>query len=71
NGRGIARDKLEEIFDFGYSTKTDKGKMRGVGLFQCRRIAENHNGALTVRTIPGLETIFTLTLPLNGRPSAG
>ncbi|NKQ37771.1 MAG: GAF domain-containing protein [Chloroflexi bacterium] len=71
NGKGIARDKLDEIFEFGYSTKAEKGKMTGVGLFQCRRIAENHNGSLEVKTIPGLETVFTLKLPLNGRPSAG
>jgi len=64
NGKGIAPNKLAEIFEFGYSTKTEKNNMTGVGLFQCRRIAENHNGTLEVKTVPGLETVFTLTLPL-------
>ncbi len=66
NGKGIARDKLEEIFEFGYSTKEEKGKMTGVGLFQCRRIAENHNGTLTAQPMPDVGMIFTLTLPRNG-----
>jgi signal transduction histidine kinase len=65
NGKGIAHDKLEEIFEFGYSTKEEKGKMTGVGLFQCRRIAENHNGTLTAHPMPEVGIVFTLTLPRN------
>ncbi len=64
NGKGIPPNKLTEIFEFGYSTKIEKNNMTGVGLFQCRRIAENHNGTLEVKSMPGLETVFTLTLPL-------
>lgn len=70
NGKGISADKLDEIFEFGYSTKEEKGKMTGVGLFQCRRIAENHQGTLTVRTLAGVETIFTLTMPQNNHHPA-
>lgn len=62
NGPGIAPGDLEKIFRPFYSTKGGRGT--GLGLSLCRRIAELHGGAITVRSTPGSGCTFTVTLPL-------
>jgi signal transduction histidine kinase len=57
NGRGIHEDKLNEIFTPFYSTKKDG---TGIGLSFARQIILLHKGNISVKSIPGKETIFTL-----------
>ncbi|MCL5966467.1 MAG: ATP-binding protein [Deltaproteobacteria bacterium] len=63
-GPPIPEDHLERIFDPFYTTK-DGGT--GLGLSICSRIADQHDGVLSVRNLPdggGVE--FSLTLPAGG-----
>lgn len=61
NGCGIAPDHLEQIFA---PFATYKAGGTGLGLAIARRIAKAHNGSLTVSSVPGDLTVFTLTLPV-------
>ncbi|UCC45008.1 MAG: PAS domain S-box protein, partial [Candidatus Zixiibacteriota bacterium] len=67
-GIGIPHDILEKIFDPFFSTKGVWGKDEvigtGIGLSICRNIAREHGGELTVDSIVGMGTTFTLTLPV-------
>ena len=63
-GPGITPANKKRLFDPFFTTRPDGA---GLGLFSCRRIAEAHGGAISVRSRPGA-TQFTLTLP--GMPEA-
>ena len=58
-GPGITPQNKKRLFDPFFTTRPDGA---GLGLFSCRRIAEAHGGAITVRSRPGA-TQLTLTLP--------
>jgi signal transduction histidine kinase len=61
DGPPIPRDQLERIFDPFYTTK-DGGT--GLGLSICSRIADQHDGVLSVRNLPeGRGVEFLLSLP--------
>lgn len=67
-GSGIPRDKLPQIFDRYYTTKsgpdaTGKGGT-GVGLSTCKDIVEAHHGRLRVESTVGRGTAFTVRLPV-------
>ena len=63
-GPPIPEESLERVFDPFYTTK-DGGT--GLGLSICSRIADQHEGALTVRNLPGERGVeFSLTLPASG-----
>ena len=57
NGRGISSDGLDQIFVPFYSTKS---KGSGIGLSFSRQIMQLHGGSISVTSIPGEETVFTL-----------
>lgn len=57
-GPGIPEDRLERIFESGFTTK-DTG--HGFGLAVCRRIVENHQGDIEVKSVIGEGTTFRLT----------
>lgn len=61
NGKGIAPENLERIFERGFSTKSEQTNS-GLGLFICRETIEEHGGTLTVTSEPG-NTLFTVRLP--------
>jgi signal transduction histidine kinase len=68
DGPPIPRDQLERIFDPFYTTK-DGGT--GLGLSICSRIADQHDGLLSVRNLPeGKGVEFTLALPAGGGKDA-
>ena len=58
-GPGISAQNRRRLFDPFFTTRPDGA---GLGLFSCRRIAEAHGGAISVRSRPGA-TQFTLRLP--------
>lgn len=61
NGCGIPEDKLDTIFD-PFVTYKENGT--GLGLSTAKQIAEAHEGSIWVQSVPGEETIFTVTLPV-------
>ncbi len=69
SGGGIEKEPLDKIFDPFYSTKgvwgEDAVSGTGMGLSICRNIAREHKGDLTVDTIIGVGTVFTITLPIS------
>lgn len=60
NGMGMLPETLEKVFNLHFTTK--KGG-HGLGLFNCRKIAKQHDGELTVMSERHVGTTFTLTLP--------
>ncbi len=63
-GIGIAKENIERIFQRGYTTKvTDKGL--GFGLWWSRAYIERIGGVLTVKSMYGDWTQFTVTLPVS------
>ncbi len=62
NGTGIAPDVLPKIFDPFFTTK-DVGQGTGLGLSICHGIATSHGGDISVESVVGQGTKFTLTLP--------
>ena len=69
-GAGIAREHLPRIFDRFYrpsSSREGSSSGSGLGLAIVKSIAELHGGKVGVRSEPGLETAFTLSLPAAAR----
>ncbi|MDF1545088.1 MAG: ATP-binding protein, partial [bacterium] len=68
SGSGIEQSHLVKVFDPFFSTKGVWGKDEvigtGMGLAICRNIAREHDGDLTAKSIVGMGTTFTLTLPV-------
>jgi PAS domain S-box-containing protein len=60
NGIGMSEETLGKVFNLHFSTK--KGG-HGLGLHNCRKIVEQHNGELVPTSAPGEGTTFTLVLP--------
>ena len=68
-GPGIEDAVLPHIFEPFFTTKTD-GKGTGLGLAICHGIVTSHGGTLSVQTLLGRGTTFTILLPLVS-PTAG
>lgn len=67
NGIGIAQADIGHIFKKFY--RVEKGDIHttkglGLGLYYTRRIAAAHGGELTVQSIPGKRSTFTMTIPI-------
>ncbi len=61
-GIGLDPEIKDRIFDPFFTTK---GQGTGIGLSVSYAIIENHGGSITVDSIPGEGTTFTITLPVN------
>lgn len=61
NGCGISPEQIEHIFQ---PFTTYKSNGTGLGLAIASRITRAHKGTLTVTSVPGDLTAFTLTLPV-------
>src|SRR5205823_3817041 len=59
-GSGIAVEHLGQIFEPLYTTKPGG---TGLGLYLVQEIVAAHGGSVTVESMPGQGTTFTLTLP--------
>jgi len=70
NGIGIPKEKQIDLFKKFYqvdATLTREKGGSGLGLSICKGIIENHNGTITVNSVPNQETTFTITLPINSK----
>ncbi len=64
-GKGIDPDFLPHIFDkFAVQSIQHHTEGLGLNLTLCREIIEHHGGFISVRSVPGDETCFTVRLPL-------
>ena len=64
NGPGIAPDDVDRIFDLHFTTRHGRVEFGlGLGLRIARDIVSQHDGSITVASIPG-RTTFTVTLPV-------
>ncbi|MFJ5158313.1 sensor histidine kinase [Pantoea sp. NPDC088449] len=63
DGPGIEAERLNTIFEKGFSTK---GENRGVGLFLLKQQTENLGGSVSVESEAGVFTQFLVQLPWDG-----
>jgi signal transduction histidine kinase len=66
-GRGIAPDKLEKIFDRFHQGDASDTRSRGgtgLGLALCRSIIEQHSGRIWAESTPDKGSRFLFTLPM-------
>jgi PAS domain S-box-containing protein len=61
NGEGIPKENLQKIFNLYF---TSKAKGTGIGLSIIQRIINEHDGIITVDSIVGEGTVFTIILPV-------
>jgi two-component system cell cycle sensor histidine kinase/response regulator CckA len=62
-GTGIPPEILPRLFDPFFTTK-EEGQGTGLGLAICKRIVDQHHGALEVESEVGEGTTFCVTLPV-------
>lgn len=62
-GIGIAPERLEKIFDLGFSAKSSRVKM-GSGLSMAYRIVQDHGGEIEVKSEVGEGTEVAIRLPV-------
>ena len=65
NGYGIPDDIYDKIFNPFFTTKITK-KNTGLGLSVCRHIIQEHDGTINFQSVPGEETVFTISFPAAG-----
>ena len=77
SGAGIAPDQLKHVFQKFYQADNQKSasaKGTGLGLAIAKEIVEAHQGKITVTSVVGTGTMFTITLPItvvNRRKTGG
>ncbi|MCU0661180.1 MAG: ATP-binding protein [Myxococcota bacterium] len=63
HGSGMSQDTQEHLFEPFFSTKP-KGEGMGLGLATAKGIIDSHGGALSVTSVVGVGSTFTIHLPL-------
>lgn len=71
-GEGIPEENLSRIFDPNFTTRRDRGRMRGIGLglFVTQNLVQSRGGTISVRSEVGKGSTFTIRLPAT-RPAEG
>jgi len=66
-GRGIPTNELPCVFERFYRVRESKTKTHGTGLGLpiAKKIIENHGGTISIESVLGKGTTFTITLPLH------
>lgn len=67
NGAGISKEVINRIFDKNFSSGKSSGS--GMGLFQAKNAVEWSGGNISVDSVPGLGTTFTIRLPKETEPA--
>ena len=62
NGIGIEQKVLDKVFNPFFTTKTTS-EAAGIGLYLSREIIQNHGGDISVASVKGEYTEFTIVLP--------
>lgn len=69
NGKGVAADSLEKVFEKGESSGEDgTGSGLGLGLAIVKTFVEAHGGRVTVQSAVGLGSKFLFALPVQTPP---
>jgi signal transduction histidine kinase len=68
-GVGIAAEHLARVMEPFFTTK-EEGRGTGLGLAICRRIVQEHGGAIRLASAPGKGTTVQVTLPAPPGPGA-
>ncbi len=63
-GKGIEPEKIDSIFDPGFSTK-DATVRASLGLSISSQIVQEHKGEIKVESQPGKGSVFTVILPID------
>lgn len=61
NGIGMPPEVQQKIFDYGFTTKGEKGQ--GIGLYLVKQFVDLHRGEIFVDSTVGERTRFTVILP--------
>ena len=61
NGIGIPKDKIAQIFEPNFTTKTSG---TGLGLSMVKKMIEDYDGEITLTSEENVFTKFTINLPL-------
>ena len=64
NGIGMSEDNQKRLFNLHFTTKKSG---HGLGLVNCQKIIEQHQGKITPRSTLGKGTTFAISLPRNQR----
>jgi putative PEP-CTERM system histidine kinase len=67
-GGGMSVAQLEKIFQ---PFKSSKKNGLGIGLFQCKRIVEDHHGVIHIESQAGRGTTVIITFPVQSADNAG
>ncbi|MGB7157141.1 MAG: ATP-binding protein [Tepidisphaeraceae bacterium] len=62
NGTGIPPGMMKHMFELFHSTKGNRGT--GLGLAVTKKIVDEHEGSISVKSAPGEGTTFTVRLPV-------
>ncbi len=62
-GTGIPPEFIADLFQFGKSTKGERGN--GMGLWTVKHILDRHHATIDVQSTPGTGTTFTIHWPIN------
>lgn len=62
NGHGVPPPMMKHMFELFHSTKGNRGT--GLGLAVAKKIVDEHEGSITVRSSPQEGTTFTVRLPV-------
>jgi len=61
SGIGIPEENLSKLFQPLFTTKA---KGQGLGLAVCKKVVEAHGGSITVKSVVGKGTTFTVKIPI-------
>ena len=63
-GIGIPADELPHVFERFYTKSIERNDGHGLGLAICKEIIHYHHGEISVESIEGRGTSFTIRLPI-------
>jgi two-component system phosphate regulon sensor histidine kinase PhoR len=74
NGPGIRKEDLRHLFEKFYRGAESKQRVirgLGLGLYYVKQIVEAHHGTISVRSVPGKGSTFTIKIPIENGLTTG